>query len=118
MTVIDRVPREEPLSPEIELVYDADCPNVDRARDALRQALALAGQHQGWSERVQEDGSEESCSRHPSPTILIDGRDPFGVEAGRDAGCRLYENGSPSVAGLTTALEAARRRRRARAGCG
>lgn len=117
MTGSDSASRAAPPPPAIELVYDADCPNVDRARDALRQALAVAGQQQGWSERVQEDGSEESCLRHPSPTILIDGRDPFGVEAGRAAGCRLYENGSPAVAGLAAALEAARRRR-ARGGCG
>ncbi len=117
MTVPDPAPRAAPHPPAIELVYDADCPNVERAREALRQALALACQHQGWSERVQENGSEGSCLRHPSPTILIDGKDPFGVEAGSAAGCRLYENGSPAVAGLAAALEEARRRR-ARAGSG
>jgi hypothetical protein len=116
VTVSDPAPSAS-RPPAIELVFDADCPNVDRARNALRQALAVAGLPEGWSERVQESGPEESCVRHPSPTILIDGRDPFGMEAGRAAGCRLYENGSPAVAGLAAALEAARRRR-ARAGCG
>lgn len=103
----EAAPRTDPLLPEIELVFDPDCPNVDLARDALRRALAAAGQAQGWRERVQ--GAEGSGSRHFSPSILIDGRDPFGSETGDAAGCRLYENGSPPVAELVTALEAASR---------
>ncbi|MGH7563443.1 MAG: hypothetical protein ACREK5_03355 [Gemmatimonadota bacterium] len=111
MTVPDPTHRPRPLPPRIELIYDAGCPNVDRARGALRQALAVAGESRGWSERVQVNGSEGSRSRHPSPTILIDGRDPFEGEAGEAAGCRLYENGSPSVAGLVAALAASRQQR-------
>lgn len=105
--------RIEALPSDVELVYDADCPNVDRTRIVLRDALAVVGRSGGWRERVQEDGSEASSDRRASPTILVDGRDSFAGGAGEAAGCRLYVNGSPPLAELVTALEAAERRRRA-----
>ncbi len=110
--------RVDPLPADVELVYDSDCPNVGRARTALRDALAMAGPD-GWRERVQKAGADEEMARHPpgtrlsSPTILIDGWDPFPSGPGDAPGCRLYANGAPAVHRLVTALEAARRRRRA-----
>ena len=34
-------------TPKIELIYDPDCPNVERARERLRQAVAECGQGDG-----------------------------------------------------------------------
>lgn len=95
---------------DIELVYDADCPNVDRARTVLRQALARVGRPAGWRDRLQEVEGGPSRARYASPTILIDGLDPFATGAGEGAGCRLYENGSPPLGELVVALEEAGRR--------
>ncbi len=38
------------MKPEITLVYDVDCPNVNAARTALGQAIARARLDPGWIE--------------------------------------------------------------------
>ena len=42
-------------TPKIELIYDPDCPNVERARERLRQAVAERGQGLGWTEWRSDD---------------------------------------------------------------
>jgi hypothetical protein len=42
-------------TPKIELIYDADCPNVGRARERLSQAVAERGQGLGWTEWRSDD---------------------------------------------------------------
>ena len=44
-------------TPKIELIYDPDCPNVERARERLSQAVA---------ERGQRDGTLD-----PSPPVAV-----------------------------------------------
>ena len=63
-------------TPKIELIYDPDCPNVERARERLSQAVAERGQGLGWTEWRSDDPALPDYARgHGSPTILIDERD-------------------------------------------
>ncbi|MGH9351286.1 MAG: thioredoxin family protein [Terriglobia bacterium] len=96
----------------IELIYDRDCPNVERSRANLGKALAAFPGETQWTE--WDRGAPESPShvrRYGSPTILVDGNDVAGGPAS-EAGpsCRLYRNsanrfdGAPSVEQIAMAL--------------
>ncbi len=98
---------------EIELLYVPECPHRALARVHVERALARTG----LSARVQEQEvrtSEEAArfGMRGSPTILIDGRDPFEAMAGSTAlACRLYRGdtelaGAPTVGQLIEVLAA------------
>jgi hypothetical protein len=88
---------------DIELLVVSDCPHTAPARDLLRQALADVGlPHQGFTTReVSTPGQAAELGFTGSPTILIDGRDPF-AEAGRKTGlaCRVYRGSDGALAGV------------------
>ena len=97
---------------EIEILVVPDCPNEKVAAERLRQALDDVGlRGVGFTTRVVADQAEaERRGFTGSPTILIDGRDPF-AEPGRAPGlaCRVYRTpgglgGAPSVEQLRQAL--------------
>lgn len=83
------------MSRVIELIYDADCPNVESARAALRQALDAVGLPLTWTEWLRgSPEAPEHAECYGSPTVLVDGRDVLddaGVEA---SACRLYRDAS------------------------
>ena len=93
---------------KITLQYFDDCPNWKVAEDRLRQALADLGRpgqpllHQ----RVETPEEAERVGFGGSPTILVDGVDPFADPAG-PAGfaCRVYgDDAAPTVDQLRVAL--------------
>jgi hypothetical protein len=96
---------------EIDLLYSPDCPNRSLARAHLDEALASTGL--AALVREQEIRTSEEAARlgmRGSPTILIDGRDPFGAAAGSTVlSCRLYDGeagytGAPKVEQLIEVL--------------
>ncbi|MFG3255317.1 glutaredoxin family protein [Streptomyces sp. NPDC048172] len=99
----------------IEIWTVPDCPNEKLFRARLRQALDAAGLRDvAFTTRVVTDQNEaERVGFTGSPTVLIDGHDPFADE-GRPAGlaCRVYGTpegglaGAPSVGQLKEALAA------------
>jgi mercuric ion transport protein len=107
--------------PRIELVYDRDCPNVDRTRQQIRDALRRAGLPPEW--REWDRGAAESppyVRSYASPTVLVDGRDITAAPGTRDAtldgadgaaGCRVYSttagemSGVPPLEAILVALE-------------
>ena len=101
--------------PLVELIYDADCPNVGLARRRLEQALSEAGQAD-WLEwdRSSSESPAYAC-RFGSPTILIDGIDVAGEGPSVDAcACRVYDidghlDGAPAAAVILSAYRQATR---------
>ena len=99
----------------VTLLYFPGCPNWQTADANLRAAIAETDADIAVQRRVVN--SVEDAERHGflgSPTILIDGRDPF-AEPGAVPGlsCRVYRTdagvaGAPTVAQLRTALADAR----------
>lgn len=76
----------------VELIYDADCPNVVQARSLLIKAFTQTGVSARWREweRGAPD-SPEYARRYGSPTILVGGRDVAGAAPVAGAGaCRVY----------------------------
>lgn len=100
--------------PKVELIYAADCPNVEAARSQLRLALARAGKAPEWKERERSDPAAPShVRRYGSPTILVDGRDVAGGVPTEADCCRLYQGeygrlqGVPSAETIASALRQA-----------
>lgn len=112
------------MTPRVELIYDADCPNIDAARSALLRGMAEAGLPPAWTEWDRRAPASPPHARHyGSPTILVDGRDVAGAEPGPGAdACRVYEhepgglNGVPPVERIAAALRSTGARASSRAG--
>ena len=91
----------------VVLQYFDDCPHWRVADEHLRAALRILGRDDGAVRYVQ--GTAEDADRigfRGSPTILVDGHDPFGAP-GSPVGlaCRVSGNGAvPSVERLVQAL--------------
>lgn len=95
----------------IELLYFEGCPHWRTAAERLATVAAERGLpvvHRQISTAADAD----AAGFHGSPTILIDGRDPF-ASGDRPTGiaCRTYQtpegpSGSPTVMQLRAALSA------------
>lgn len=93
---------------EITLQYFDDCPNWRVAEERLRQVLAELGRSGQpiRRQRVETPEEAEQVGFGGSPTILIDGIDPFPDPAG-PAGyaCRVYGgDAAPTAEQLRLAL--------------
>ncbi len=96
----------------VELLSFEGCPHAAQVEERLRSALAEVGRDPDAVEHVIVEGHEEAESLGfiGSPTIRVDGVDPFarGDEPAAFA-CRVYqtpdgESGSPTVEQLVEAL--------------
>ncbi len=104
--------------PTVDLIVDAECPNVDDARALLRTALDEAGLPAEWREWDREASETPPALRGlGSPTILVNGVDVSGVdetkpEAERANCCRVYahDSGLRGVPALRTVVLALTRR--------
>ena len=102
----------------VSLLYFEGCPSWHEADDRLRQALAITGHVETTIKYVQVSTPEEAerLEFRGSPTMLVDGVDPF-AELNNAApnsavglACRLYRTedggraGSPTLKQLVDAL--------------
>jgi hypothetical protein len=77
----------------VELIFDADCPNVPDTRAALRRALAAAGLAAHWQEWDRANPESPVYVRgFGSPTVLVEGRDVAGLGPSDAPSCRLYKD--------------------------
>ncbi len=99
----------------IQIIYAADCPHWQVARDRLIEAVRVAGISLAAIELVDISHADHWVARvlHGSPTILIDGADPFAtLDRSSHIHCRIYSTGSgfegaPGVDQLVVALSLA-----------
>jgi len=100
---------------DVRLLYFDDCPNWHVADERLR--LALGGLGEGAPtvayERVSTPEHAQRVGFRGSPTILVNGRDPFAqAEDPVGLSCRIYRSDAgvdyaPSVEELRSVLTAA-----------
>jgi hypothetical protein len=99
---------------DIEILVVPDCPHHTSANELVRTAVADTGVRSSVTMTVIET-ADEAQQRHfaGSPTILIDGQDPF-VQGNDSVGlaCRLYPTtqglaGLPPLPDLRQALKQA-----------
>jgi len=97
---------------KVTLLYFDGCPHWKIADERLGRALGRAGRDDVVVERVLIESAEdaEATGFGGSPTILVDGDDPFGGRIASGLACRVYATeqgyeGSPSVEQLLSALQ-------------
>lgn len=85
--------------PRVELIYDADCPNVAAARTALLRAFAESGAPPQWTEWLRSAPDAPARVRgYGSPTILVDGADVAAQpENDGRACCRVYVDANGAI---------------------
>jgi hypothetical protein len=96
----------------VTLLYFDGCPNWQVADARLREALIRAGRDDVHVEHrlVATPEQAEAVGFRGSPTVLVDGQDPFAdPNAPVGLSCRVYRTevglgGSPTVAGLLAVL--------------
>ncbi len=96
----------------VTLLVIAGCPGAELADERLRAAVTRLGRDDVTVERrvVTTEEEAEAVHFHGSPTVLVDGQDPF-LDRDRPVGlsCRVYRTdgglaGAPTVAQLVAAL--------------
>lgn len=97
--------------PNVELIYDADCPNYPSARTQILKAFAIAGLTPHWKEWDRNSSeSPAHVKQFGSPTILVNGQDVVSADSSPDS-CRLYDDGKgkfhgvPSIEMIASALK-------------
>ncbi len=87
---------------KVELIYDADCPNVTQARSLLIKAFARSGVSARWLEWDRASPESPGYVRaFGSPTILVDGKDVAETGAVSGAGaCRVYSDSAGRLSGI------------------
>lgn len=95
---------------QITLRYFDGCPNWKVARQRVEEALSrLDRDAQLCLEPVDTPGQADRLQFRGSPTILVDGKDPFDSVGPTGLSCRVYRTdvglqGAPSVEQLMVAL--------------
>jgi hypothetical protein len=85
--------------PRVELIYDADCPNVEAVRAQLVRAFGAGGVLPRWQEWERSRwGTPDYARSFGSPTVLVDGRDVAASPSADAACCRLYRDARGRVA--------------------
>jgi len=97
--------------PRVTLLYVAGCPHVALARERLEEACARARCRVVVEDLLVRDGEHAlAVGFAGSPTVLIDGVDPFPTRDNTPSlACRMYQTddglqGAPSVAALVEVL--------------
>jgi hypothetical protein len=105
------MPKEKPM--KLEILHIADCPGVVLLEQRIAEAIAGVRAEVVIARRVfDSDSAATDVGMTGSPTLLIDGHDPF-AEPGLRASlsCRLYRadggevDRAPSVTALRAALD-------------
>jgi hypothetical protein len=97
---------------DVRLLYFDDCPNWELAEARLAEALATVGSPPSamTHQRITTPEEAEATGFRGSPTILVDGRDPFaGPDDPIGLACRIYRtpagvDHAPSVDQLRAVL--------------
>jgi hypothetical protein len=96
----------------VAVLFVTGCPNVGVTSDRLREALARAGREDVSVEyrEVATPEEVEAVQFRGSPTVLVNGRDPFAdPDSPVGLSCRVYRtgtglSGAPTVEQLWAAL--------------
>lgn len=98
-------------SVNVELLWFVGCPNWRQTDARLREALPLAGVDADVTlVEVATDEDAERLRFRGSPTVLVDGKDPFAQESDPvGLSCRVFRTpeglrGAPTVEQLVAAL--------------
>src|SRR5215472_18133562 len=92
----------------ITFLGSRSCPNVPPLRDNLERALALIGDTLEVEDVDQDRLALDDPRRgYPTPTILVEGRDLFGMSPAQHhfPACRIYAGGLPAPNEIARQIE-------------
>ena len=96
----------------VDVLVVPDCPNGPVVIERLAQALDGRDDVQVATRVIDSVEQADQWGMHGSPTVLVDGRDPFAAPGSTaSVSCRLYQDqggraqGAPSLARLRQALD-------------
>jgi hypothetical protein len=96
---------------KVSILYRDDCPNWREVDERVRESLRALGRTGVEIEHVEVTTLDEAeaVGLRGSPTVLVDGHDPFDANAPVQLSCRTYRTGSgmsglPSVEQLVKVL--------------
>lgn len=95
---------------DVELVYFEGCPHADTAYERILEVVSGRADVRVTKHLVLTEEDAERHHLHGSPTVLVDGVDPFAeADAPIAWACRIYETpsgreGSPTAAMLRQAI--------------
>ncbi|HEV2371981.1 MAG TPA: thioredoxin family protein [Streptosporangiaceae bacterium] len=99
---------------ELSVLAVPDCPNAPLLEQRLAEALAGRTNVNITRHVVASETDAAKLGMHGSPTLLVNGQDPFSPPGAATAlACRRYDNGAglvegaPTVAALRQVLEQA-----------
>lgn len=88
----------------VEVLYVPGCPNAARLADWLAAELAGRPEVTLALREVADAADAESAGMAGSPTLLVDGTDPFAVPGTAPSlSCRLFPDAAGALAGLPSA---------------
>jgi hypothetical protein len=93
--------------PRIEIIGFENCPNVPLLRANVAKSLAAMGvETRAEFVDLESLAPDDDRRRWPSPTVLIDAKDLFGMPAPESTSvtCRLYRGGVPSEDDIVEAM--------------
>jgi hypothetical protein len=99
------------MKPRVELIYDADCPNVGQARKLILQAFYEVKLEPSWTEIERSAADSPQYARqYGSPSILVNGQDVADTDGHNGDCCRLYVHeqgyrGVPDLSQMVLALK-------------
>jgi len=95
---------------ELTVLAVPDCPNEPVLLERLAEVLADYPDATVTRTVITDEAAAARHGMHGSPTLLVNGTDPFAMEDARaEFSCRLYhgqDGGAPSVTALRKALAA------------
>ncbi|MHA6805549.1 thioredoxin family protein [Salinifilum ghardaiensis] len=95
-------------APAVTVLSVPGCPNAQLLRERLDRVLASRAEVAVAHRIVEDDAEARRWGMRGSPTLLVDGRDPFARE-GQPFGlaCRLYAHADGGVEGAPALAELA-----------
>ena len=85
---------------KVEVQYIRECPSVRTMLNNAREAVAKLSFSVEYAEVIIKNKIEaEKCSFRGSPSLLVNGRDLYGVlpSPNKDLSCRYYKDGIPTT---------------------
>jgi hypothetical protein len=99
---------------ELAVLAVPDCPNAPLLEQRLAEVLSGRPPVTVTRHVIADEAEAASWGMHGSPTLLVNGQDPFAApDAGPALACRMYRgedgrlDGAPTVQALRRALEQA-----------
>lgn len=94
------------MNNSVELIYFTGCPNIDSARESLRDAFEKLGRPPTWQEWNLDDAdAPERVRGFASPSVLVSGEHVLGDEPSDCGANACSALGAPAAIAIVEAIQ-------------